>query len=97
MSDTPFHYSGPVTIDGVTYPDARLREDGPPGGLESWSGFLSFHIQSKPAGFTPPDMTRTEPTELRLADGRTGQAFVFPSFNGTVWTLKITGTGPAPA
>lgn len=97
MSDIPFRYDGPATIDGITYPLVRLREETHPGGLRSWHGSLSVHAQNPPAGFTPPDMTRTGPTELRLADGRAGQAYMFPSFNGTVWTLEITGTGPAPA
>ncbi|MFJ3834458.1 hypothetical protein ACIPY6_02955 [Streptomyces sp. NPDC090054] len=96
MSDAPFHHSGPVTIDGVTYPHAEIREYRSQGGLRSWSGSLSFHANSQPTGFSP-DLAQAGPVKLGLLDGRAGQAFLSMSFNGSVWTLDIQGTGPAPA
>lgn len=48
-----------------------------------------------PEGFTPS--LATDPVPVELPDGRHGKALVTNiSFDGTGWTVELTGTGPAP-
>lgn len=100
MTDGQFlHYDGPLTVDGVQYPTARLREHrervGEDGYLRSWDGAAWIAASRTPQGFAPT--LATDPVEVALPDGRSGHALVTNvSFDGAYWKLELTGTGPAP-
>lgn len=95
MSDAPFHHSGPVFIDGVEHPHGQLRQHTSEHGMTSWEGTVTF--TTPPAGFSANVANAAGPIELRLPDGRRGNAHVFVDYNGGTWMLTIQGTGPAPA
>lgn len=90
-----FQYRGPATIDGVAFPDVRLDEERE-GGLRSWRGGASVAANNTPDGFSP-DFGGDEAATITLPDGRSGQALVTSvGFDGRMWTIEMTGTGPAP-
>lgn len=95
MTDGQFlHYDGPVTIDGVQYPTARLREHRDDY-LRSWDGAAWVAASSTPKGFSPS--LATDPVPVELPDGRHGNALITNiSFDGACWKLELAGTGPAP-
>lgn len=92
-----FHYRGPATIDGVQFSAVLLREDIEPGQtIRSWSGLSSFLADDKPQNFTG-NMGQNGPVAVELPYGRRGQVLVSNiGFDGSAWTVHLTGTGPAP-
>lgn len=86
-----FHYSGPATIDGVQFPNVDLHGD-----TRDWEGVTSFPASSAPAGFSAN--ISGGPLTVELPDGRRGRALMSNvRFDGSRWTVDLTGTGPAPA
>ncbi|MFB7399772.1 hypothetical protein ACFCZR_06330 [Streptomyces rubiginosohelvolus] len=95
MTNERFHYRGPALLDGIEFPDVRLREERD-GGLRSWEGETSFPASAPPSGFSP-DLAHAGTVAVRLPDGREGNALVTNlSFDGASWSLSLQGTGPAP-
>lgn len=89
-------YDGPAAIDEVEFPAVRLREylDG---NLRGWEGMARVSTAGTPEGFSP-NFAGNDPVTVELPDGRLGQALVTNvAFDGSSWTLHLTGTGPAPA
>lgn len=95
MSNSRFRYYGPATIDGVDYPEVTLSEP-PERGISSWTGTTSFSSASTPEGFSA-NVGIDNAVTVELPDGRLGQAFISVRFDGSHWTLDLTGTGPVPA
>lgn len=88
------HYDGPAVIDGMEFPSVSLREQRD-GGLRSWSGAATLTVSQAP-GFAP-DLSHQDAVPVELPDGRHGKALVTNiHFNGSVWRLELTGTGPTP-
>ncbi|WP_329376250.1 hypothetical protein [Streptomyces sp. NBC_01483] len=96
MTDGQFlHYDGPAAIDGTKFPTVSLREHRD-GGLRSWDGSASMAVSQAPQGFAP-DLSASDAVPVELPDGRHGKALVTNiHFDGSVWRLELTGTGPAP-
>ncbi|MEU6535525.1 hypothetical protein [Streptomyces sp. NPDC047000] len=97
MSDR-FKYRGPAVIDGVQFTVVLLQEDDGPGeSLRSWNGMSSFLAGSAPQGFTG-NLGGNGPVKVELPEGRTGLVLVTDvQFDGRAWTVRLEGTGPAPA
>ncbi|MEU5323027.1 hypothetical protein AB0G67_40685 [Streptomyces sp. NPDC021056] len=90
------HYDGPVTVDGIKYPTARLREHREQSGLRSWDGAAWIAASRTPEGYKP-SLSGNEPIPVELPDGRHGNALVTNvGFDGAYFKLELTGTGPAP-
>lgn len=91
----PLDYEGPAAINGVEFSEVRLREylDGH---LRGWEGTSRIPAARIPEGFSP-NFAGNDPVPVELPDGRHGMALVTNvSFDGTTWTIDLTGTGPAP-
>ncbi|MFD7615744.1 hypothetical protein [Streptomyces sp. NPDC059802] len=97
MSQGQFlRYDGPVSIGGVKYSPARLREHRDHSGRRSWDGAAWIVASRTPKGYKP-DLSGNDSVPVELPDGRHGNALVTNvSFDGAYFKLELTGTGPAP-
>jgi hypothetical protein len=96
MTDGQFlYYDGSAVINGVDWPSVSLREHRD-GGLRSWDGTARMSPSQAPDGFAP-DLSSRDAETVELPDGRHGKALITNiHFDGSVWRLELTGTGPAP-
>lgn len=93
-----FNYSGPATIDGVTFPEVLLMEQPPEEGQRSWTGSTSYSAGNPPEGFLPTLGGASGAVPLVLPDGRSARVII----DNIEWdgrdhhTVTLVGVGPAP-
>lgn len=98
ISNSISRYDGPASVNGVDFAEVHLSEHAEPEGdgfLKSWEGTVEVARGEAPE--VSPDWATSGPVEVRLPDGRTGNAYIHMMLtDGRYSEVTLVGAGPSP-